>query len=72
MLNVSGKYLGSINSERMAARVYDRCCIRANGLKAKTNFSYTKEQLLRMLTNETKPIEEVLTPAEREESVDEL
>ena len=38
-------YLGGFDSEVVAAKKYDEIAIRANGLKAKTNFKYTKYEL---------------------------
>ena len=35
----------------MAARIYDYFSIISHGLKAKTNFSYTKENILDILAN---------------------
>lgn len=35
----------SLPSEEMAARVYDRCAIQNHGLRAKTNFSYTRQEI---------------------------
>ena len=43
------KFLGAIPSEQMAGRLYDKRSIFAKGLKAKTNFNYTKKQLMRLL-----------------------
>ena len=41
-LNQRKKYKGQIKTERLAARVYDKRAIFAYGIKAKTNFDYTK------------------------------
>ena len=41
--NYRKKFLGQITSEILAARIYDKHTIIANGLKASTNFSYTKK-----------------------------
>lgn len=46
---LSKRYIGSANSEEEAARLYDRKAILTNGLKAKTNFSYTKTQIEQIL-----------------------
>lgn len=40
------KYLGAINSEEQAARFYDKYLIIIQGIKAKTNFSYTRDQAI--------------------------
>lgn len=41
--------MGSAFTEEKAARIYDKTSILAAGLKAKTNFAYSKEQILIML-----------------------
>ena len=51
LLNLKKKYKGQIRTERLAARIYDKRAIFANGLKAKTNFNYTKGQLRRILSS---------------------
>ena len=48
----NGTSLGQITNEIHAARIYDKRAIQANGIKAKTNFNYTKRQLVRMLQDE--------------------
>jgi len=40
--NLKKHYIGSISTEIKAARIYDRHAIMTHGLRAKTNFSYTK------------------------------
>ena len=50
-LNQQKKYKGQIRTERLAARVYDKRAIFAYGIKAKTNFNYTKAQLDRFLAS---------------------
>ena len=42
MIDHDKKYIGSYETEEMAARVYDKYSILVNGIKAKTNFPYTK------------------------------
>jgi len=37
------KYLGSVQTEEKAGRFYDKYAFCIWGIKAKTNFSYTKE-----------------------------
>ena len=44
--------MGSSTSELEAARIYDRKAIVSNGLTAKTNFSYTKPQILDIIRQE--------------------
>ena len=50
--NYRKKFLGQIRSENLAARIYDKRAIMTNGLKAKTNFDYTKRQLRKLLQND--------------------
>lgn len=50
MSNGKKQYIGGINSEEEAARIYDEIAIRSNGLRAKTNFSYTKQDLLILIS----------------------
>jgi hypothetical protein len=40
--NLRKRYIGSIGSEEAAARIYDHYAIINHGLRAKTNFQYTK------------------------------
>lgn len=42
-------YKGGIRSEKKAARLYDKICIRVHGLKAKTNFSYSQKEVVQIL-----------------------
>lgn len=43
--NMRKRYIGSIGSEHSAARIYDHYAIMTHGLRAKTNFSYTKYEI---------------------------
>lgn len=43
---------GQIKTERLAARIFDKRIIFSHGLKAKTNYSYTKAQLQRLLASQ--------------------
>jgi hypothetical protein len=45
-------YIGSINTEERAARIYDRHAIITHGLRAKTNFNYTKGDIKDILDRE--------------------
>lgn len=56
------RYVGSIYKETDAARLYDFFAIMAHGLKAKSNFSYTKLELLKMAEDFT--VEVVDKPAD--------
>jgi len=49
MVNKKTIRIGAINTEEDAARVYDFLSILTQGLQAKTNFSYTIEQVLVIL-----------------------
>lgn len=42
-------YIGTYNSEELAARIYDIASIKKNGIKSKTNYLYTNEQIDRIL-----------------------
>lgn len=42
-------YSGSLESEELAACVYDRFVIQRSGLQAKTNFSYRRIDLINIL-----------------------
>ena len=70
LLNLKKKYKGQIRTERLAARIYDKRAIFAHGLKAKTNFSYTKRQLSRILASREDLSEEELEPRELDETLD--
>ena len=49
MVNRQKKYLGSLQSEEKAARLYDKVVIQYQGLKAKTNFAYNRDQISKIL-----------------------
>ncbi|TNV83287.1 hypothetical protein FGO68_gene1185 [Halteria grandinella] len=49
MVNKQKKYLGSMQNPEHAARLYDRVVIQQQGLKAKTNFAYTRDDLVMLL-----------------------
>jgi hypothetical protein len=51
-LNHFKDYKGGFDSEDEAARMYDRKSICTFGLKAKTNFDYTKRQVCEILRND--------------------
>ena len=46
MINRQKIYLGTLPTEELAAKFYDKVAIQNQGVKAKTNFSYTKEEVL--------------------------
>lgn len=49
MGNLRKHYIGSISTEIKAAKVYDTHAIQTHGLRAKTNFSYSKKQIEHIL-----------------------
>lgn len=49
MVNRKKKYLGTLPTEELAAKFYDKVAIQYQGAKAKTNFGYTKEQIMSVL-----------------------
>lgn len=51
-LNHFKEYNGGFSNEQTAARVYDRKSICTFGLKAKTNFNYTKLEVLEILKSD--------------------
>jgi hypothetical protein len=42
MVNRAKKYLGTLPSEELAAKFYDKVSIQYQGIKAKTNFPYSR------------------------------
>ena len=53
MVNKKKRYLGSFSSEEEAARAYDKVALQHHGIKAKTNYEYTKEEIKKIM-NEPK------------------
>ena len=53
MVKKKKKYLGSFSNEEEAAKVYDKFALQSHGIKAKTNYDYTKEELEKIM-NESK------------------
>ena len=50
MMNKRDKsYIGTYNSEELAARIYDIASIKRIGINAKTNFLYNNEKISRIL-----------------------
>jgi hypothetical protein len=49
MVNSKKKYLGTLQSEELAAKFYDKVAIQYQGAKAKTNFPYNKQQVMQIL-----------------------
>ena len=59
-LNHYKEYKGGFDTEDDAARMYDRKSICTFGLKAKTNFDYTKDQVLEILKELSQEIKDNL------------
>ncbi len=49
MVNRKKKYLGTLPTEEQAAKFYDKVAIQYQGYKAKTNYSYSKLQIVQIL-----------------------
>jgi len=49
MGNQKKQYSGSIRDETTAARLYDKFAIKNLGLRAKTNFDYKRQDLIRII-----------------------
>jgi hypothetical protein len=49
MVNRQKKYVGAIYDELRAAKIYDQIAIQYQGVAAKTNFSYTKAEVIDIL-----------------------
>jgi hypothetical protein len=49
MVDGAKSYLGTVDNILKAAILYDIFSIQAKGLKAKTNFSYTKREIYSVL-----------------------
>eukprot|EP00743_Colponemidia_sp_Colp-15_P005495 GILK01005909.1.p1 GENE.GILK01005909.1~~GILK01005909.1.p1 ORF type:complete len:274 (-),score=38.93 GILK01005909.1:217-1038(-) len=51
MVDKKKRYIGSFASEMEAAKAYDRAALQNHGLKAKTNFEYTEDELNKILSD---------------------
>lgn len=60
--NLRKRYIGSIGSEESAARIYDHYAIISHGLRAKTNFSYTRAEIQSIVDHFTE--EDLLNPGQ--------
>ena len=49
MVNRNKKYVGAIYDEVKAAQIYDKIAIQYQGIAAKTNFHYTKSEIIDIL-----------------------
>ena len=45
------RYVGGLADERTAARLYDLHALASQGVRAKTNFSYTAQELMELLSD---------------------
>ena len=70
LLNLKKKYKGQIRTERLAARIYDKRAIYAHGFKAKTNYSYSKRQLVRILASREDLLECDLEQSELDQTLE--
>ena len=52
MLHKSKSYVGTFSSEEVAARIYDILAIKNRGIKARTNFIYSEQQIKKILNSE--------------------
>ena len=50
-------YVGRILTELEAAKMYDKLAILYHGIQAKTNFQYTKESILRLISEPLPSVE---------------
>jgi hypothetical protein len=51
MVKKKKKYLGIYPNEEEAAKIYDRVALKYHGIKAKTNYKYTKEEVAKIVSN---------------------
>ncbi len=52
VMNNNYKYFsGQIKSEELAARIYDRYALQTLGLRARTNFDYTRAELVQIIAD---------------------
>ena len=49
MVKKKKRYLGSFSNEEEAARAYDRVALQHHGIKAKTNYDYTKDEIKKIM-----------------------
>ena len=49
MVKKKKRYLGSFSNEEEAARAYDKVALQHHGIKAKTNYDYTKEEVKKIM-----------------------
>ena len=52
MNNRNYSYIGTFNSEDLAARIYNIISIKKKGINAKTNFNYSRRQIQNVLLKE--------------------
>ena len=54
MFEMRKEYLGTFQTELQAARTYDKVHILVHGIKARTNFSYSKKKVMEILDENSK------------------
>ncbi|TNV81846.1 hypothetical protein FGO68_gene12305 [Halteria grandinella] len=64
MGNFKKMYIGAIENEQEAAFLYDKIAILVHGLKAKTNFDYSKQQIIEFLNDQELGLEQVVNPSQ--------
>ena len=70
MVNKKKRYIGTISDEHQAARIYDKAAIQNHGMRANTNFDYTKREVIEILKEphllrEAKPVQKFELANER-------
>ena len=50
MVKKKKRYIGSFSNEEEAAKAYDKVAFQHHGIKAKTNYDYTKEEVEKIMT----------------------
>ena len=53
MGNFKKMYVGAIVDEIEAARIYDKLAILSHGIQARTNFDYSREEIIDILNDES-------------------
>lgn len=65
MINKNKSYIGTYPSEYIAARIYDILALKIKGFKARTNFKYNYNQIIKICEAEidikAKNIDEIIS-----------